>query len=156
MYLSFHRIYPNWHFQVQKSRLMKKKKSESMLALPQLKLYEVTIRANRLYFSFSSSSHLWFTFVSLSFLFFPSPSSSSLVTLTDEPQSMNRSRRVRRRHRPTGIAPRCRPCVDENKDLHILMNQTQWPFGRGLEERRGGGGGMRMQRRKAWDHSVSI
>ncbi|XP_076599137.1 uncharacterized protein LOC143328094 isoform X1 [Chaetodon auriga] len=52
----------------------------------------------------------------------------SLITLSDEPQPMNRSRGVRQAATP---ADRCRLAilpavrrVDENKDLHILMNKT--------------------------------
>lgn len=30
--------------------------------------------------------------------------------------------------------------VDENKDLHILMNKTPWHLGRGLGDRRESGG----------------
>lgn len=71
-------------------------------------------------------------------------SSSSLITLSDEPQPMNRSQGVRRQHRPTDVASAMSPAVrrvDENKDLHILMNKTPWHLGRGLGERKDSGGG---------------
>ena len=70
----------------------------------------------------------------------PPPSSSSLPThhlewraSANEPESGSQA-----------VTPACRCClavspavrrVDENKDLHILMNKTPWHPGRGLSER---------------------
>lgn len=150
---SCHRLLYKRHFYLQAATLLIKRKHLSPCWPCSISTQTVIIQAHRLYvsLSLSTSSHLCFPFLFLLF-FFPLLalphsdflSSSSLITLSDEPQPMNRSQGVRRQHRPTDVASAMSPAVrrvDENKDLHILMNKTPWHLGRGLGERKDSGGG---------------
>lgn len=90
----------------------------------------------------------------------PPPSSSSLPThhldwraSANEPESGSQA-----------ATPACRCCsavspavrrVDENKDLHILMNKTPWHPGRGLSERERKERRRRKRRRRRWGRGRS-